>query len=61
MKKLAIKFYGAVDAPRYASGGLRECSFSPQEWALLIRGVKRFLAALALVLVFAIFQNLANL
>lgn len=61
MKKLAIKFYGAADAPRYASGGLRECSFSPQRWALFIRGVKKVLAALALVLVLSIFQNLANL
>nr|DAJ95866.1 MAG TPA: hypothetical protein [Caudoviricetes sp.] len=47
MKKLAIKIY--------------DTSAAPQGWALLIRGVKRFLAALALVLVFTIFQNLANL
>nr|WP_314470185.1 hypothetical protein [uncultured Campylobacter sp.] len=47
MKKLAIKIY--------------DTSAAPQGWVLLIRGVKRILAALALVLVFATFQNLANL
>nr|DAP93722.1 MAG TPA: hypothetical protein [Caudoviricetes sp.] len=61
MKKLMIKFYGAADVPRCASSGSRERSFSPQGWALLIRGVKKVLAALALVLVLSIFQNLANL
>lgn len=61
MKKLTIKFYGAADVPRCASGRSRERSFSPQGWVLLTRGVKRVLAALALVLVLSIFQNLANL
>lgn len=56
MKKVAIRIYDADGAPRRVPGG-----YPSLGRALFIRGVKRFLAALGLVLVLAICQNLANL
>ena len=56
MKKVAIRIYDAAGVPRRALGSSPSLGRT-----LFIRGAKRFLAALALVLVFAIFQNLANL
>ena len=56
MKKIAIRIYDAAGVPRRVLGS------SPSlRRALFIRGTKRFLAALGLVLVLAICQNLANL
>lgn len=56
MKKVAIRIYDAAGVPCRALG------HSPSlGCALFIRGAKRFLAALGLVLVLAICQNLANL
>ena len=56
MKKVAIRIYDAAGVPRRVLG-----SSPPLGRALFIRGAKRFLAALGLVLVLAICQNLANL
>ena len=56
MKKVTSRIYDAAGVPRRVLG-----SSQPLGRALFIRGAKRFLAALGLVLVLAICQNLANL
>ena len=56
MKKVAIRIYDAAGVPRRALG--RSQSLGR---ALFVRVAKRFLAALALVLVLSICQNLSNL
>lgn len=56
IKQAVIRICDAAGVPRRALGS------SPSlRRALFIRGAKRFLAALGLVLVLAICQNLANL
>lgn len=56
MKKVAIRIYDAAGVPRRALGSSPSLGRT-----LFIRRAKRFLAALGLVLVLAICQNLANL